>query len=512
MNHIYDVDGNKQNETLFATMFWKSPLASMTSPVDLSIPNTYTWGESISGSTKTPFSNLKSVYNGSPFQCDVRILTYEDCSPIIENNKLYFSMTTGRGQGSTGPIICEYDIGTCQMRLTGCIIGHYNGATMQATGNNVMYNRSTGKWLLGSHTLDTHILIIAESVSDPRFGITDVYYDDLDYQNPGSGDEDQFIFYSDELEKWVMVYVAIRNNGANYILRMQTSDYPNRGYTFVKEINEPSRLRATGVIVTSVGGTKYLLSGSSATGVNKYLAYSFPDLEYVGELNLDYDTESLRGTWPTLIPVTNGNSTKYYFFAFDRAQTLTTSVWTYGCLYMFCAVEENEGMEFPIKRDGITIQLPISDTYSITDLHFKRLWSFRKSMDFEMELAEIKLDDAVIFDDSSNMYPVIQGNVGVIQNINGLYLNSDGNAVIFGGVHRPYAAYVLNNDGVQKTDKRGIAILNNQENVVCRISIDKSGNVYGYNGSTESLLGTIRKRSKELLVCTGTTTIQIFER
>lgn len=512
MQHIYDKNGNKQNEALSSTMFWKSPLASLSCSVDLSTPNTYTWGEGISGGTSTPFADMKAVYNGSPFQCDVRILTYEDGSPIIEDGKLYFSMTTGRGQGSAGPIICEYDIGTCQLKLTGCIIAHYNGGGLQATGNNVMYNRNNGKWLLGSHTLTGHTLVIAESISDPRYGVTDIYYEDMDYQGPEPGDEDQFIFYSDELEQWVMVYVAIRNNDANYNLRMQTSDYPDHGYTFVKEVVEPSRLRATGVIVTSVGGTKYLLSGSSATGINKYLAYSFPDLEYIGELNLDYDTGSLKGTWPTLIPVTNGKSTKYFFFAFDRAQTLTTSVWTYGCLYMFCAAEENEGMEYPIKRDGITIQEPISDTYAITDLHFKRLWSFRKAMDYEVKLAEIKLNSAVIFDNSSNMYPVIIGDAGVTQNVTGLYLNKNGSAVILGGIHQPFAAYVLNNEGIQGSDIRAIVLLNQQNNIVCRISIDKDGNVYGYNGSAENLLGTMRENSKELVVCTGTTSVQMFER
>lgn len=512
MQFIYDVDGNKQNSVLSDTLFWKSPLASMTCPVDLSVPSIYKWGEGVSGGVNTPFISIKSVYNESPFQCDVRTLTYEDGSPIIEKGKTYFSMTIGRGSGAPGAVICEYDIGTCQLKITGCLMAHYGGSGIQNTGNAIMYNRNTGRWLLMSHTLTTHILIIAESVSDPRFGITDVYYEDMDYESPGSGDEDQFIFYSDELEKWVMIYVAIRNGNANYDLRMQISDYPDHGYENYATVSEPSRLKATGVIATKVGGVRYVLCGSSATGTNKFLAYSFPGLTYVGELNFDYDTKSKRGIWPTLVPVTNGKTTKYYFFTFDRAQTLTTSVWTYGCLYMYCAVEENEGMEFPIKRDGLVIQDPISNTYDITDLHFKRLWSLRKAMDYDLILSEIKLDTAVIFADSSNMYPVVSGNVEVIQNTDGLFLSESGNAVIYGGTHQPFATYVLHNEGVQESDKRSIAILDQQNNVVARISVDKNGTVYGFDGSIETTLGTLRENTKELLICTGTNTIQLFER
>lgn len=511
MKPIYDIDGNKYNSELFSTMLWKNKFISFDCTSDFSTPNAYRWGEEITGGTTTPFVDMRAVYNITPSQADCRIITYEDSSPLIQDGKVYFTASTQRGYGASGAIICELDIGTCQIKMTGCIIAFYNNVNFSATGNAIMYNRNTGKWQLMTHSTDTqgHVLLIAESISDPRFGITNAYYELMDYENPGSGDEDQFVFYSDELEKWVMIYVSIRNNNANYILRVHTSDYPDRGYEFYDEINDSSRLRATGLISTKVGGQRYVLSGSSATGVNKNLIYTFPELEYVGEVNLDIGTNAVSGTWPTLFPVCDGTHTRYYFFTFDRTALVSGNQWSYGCLYMYCAAETNEGMEFPIKRDGLTIYEAVTGTYDISDLHFKRKWALREPMNDEIKVSEIRLGQAIFYE-QSNMYPVI--GTSVTQDANGLYLSSTGSAIILGGEHNICSAYILTNDSIQDTDKRAIVLVDNNNNVKMRVSITKDGKVYGYNGTQENLLGTMRKNSKELIVCIQTTWVNIFER
>lgn len=512
MKSIYDVDGNKYNSLLESTMLWKTRLATMNCSSDLSTPNNYRWGEEVSGSTETPFTDITAMYNITPSQADCRIITYEDSSPVIENNKVWFSMSTQRGYGSCGAIICEYDIGTCKIKMTGAVIAYYDGESFSATGNSIMYNRISGRWLLLTHSTDAkgHILLKSESISDPRFGITTAYYEYMDYQNPGAGDEDQFVFYSSELNKWVMIYGSIRNNDANYLLRMQTSDSWDSGYTFYREVNDSSVLKATGVHSTIIGGVRYVLSGSSATGVNRHLVYSFPDLEYVGELNLDYGTGALKGVWPILFPITDCMKTKYYLFTFDRAALITDNVWSYGCLYLYCAEETNEGMEFPIKRDGLTIYKPITPTYSVTQLHFKRKWALREPMNLEIPLSEIKLEQAVLYE-QSNMYPVI-GSVGVTQSENGMYLSSAGSGIIVGGEHNPFSAYRVRNDWVQGSDKRALVIMDNTDVVKMRVSITKDGKVYGYDGNAETLLGTMRDESRELIICTSKNAVNIFEK
>lgn len=510
MKYIYDADGNKYNSELFSTMFWKTLFASFSCTSDFATPNSYRWGEEVSGGTTTPFVDMRAVYNTTPHQADCRIITYEDSSPIVENGKVYFTASSQRGGGSGGAIVFALDIGTCQIEMTGCILAFYNGSGFSATGNAIMYNRNTGKWQLMTHSGDTqgHDLLIAESISDPRYGVTNAYYEPMDYESPGSGDEDQFVFYSDELEKWVMIYVSIRNNNANYILKVQTSDYPDHGFTFYNEINDSSRLRATGVVSTKVGGKRYILSGSSATGMNKNLIYTFPELEYVGEVNLDIGTNAIYGTWPMLFPICDGTRTRYYFFTFDRTALITSNQWSYGCLYMYCAQETNEGLEFDIKRDGLTIHAPVTETYNISDLHFKRKWALREPMNSEIKLSEIRLGQA-IFNDQSNMYPVI--GTSVAQTTDGLYLASVGSTIIVGGEHNLYSAYVLNNEWIQGTDKRAVVLVDNNNTVKMRVSVTKDGKVYGYNGTDETLLGTMRENSKELIVCVQATWVNVFE-
>lgn len=509
MKHLYDISGNKLNAELGSTMLWKSMFATLTCNADLSVSNSYTWGEEVNGSTETPFTDMQEEYNCTPSQADCRLLTYEDGSPIIEDGKIYISSSTQIGRGAGGAIIMEHKLGTTEMRITGCIMGIYEGARFSATGNAIMYNRNNGHWLLLSHSMGTHILVKADCISDPRFGITTAYYEQMDYQNPGSGDEDQFVFYSSEISKWVMISVAIRNNDANYLLRMHTSDYYDHGYTFVRQVDDSSVLRATGVSSTKIGGTRYVLSGSSATGTNKFLVYSFPALEYVCELSLDYDTGARHGVWPMVFPVTDGEKTRYQFLTFDRAPLIEGNRWSYGCLYMFCAAETNTGMEFPIKRDGLTVYTAAGNDYDPEDLHFKRKWALRNPMDTEMVISEIKLDQTILYD-QSNFYPVI-GAVGVTQDTSGVYLEEDGSAILVGGEHNPFACYRLNSDGIQGTDRRSLVIFGASNAVKLRVSVTKDGKVYGYNGSAETLLGTMREDSKELLICTSWNTVYLFE-
>lgn len=507
---VYNVRGTYIVKDL--PFFGKEALGSLTAKSSLTA-NGFYWGEYLTGSRETPFHNIKALYNGSMAQADYRVITYEDGSPIVENGKLYFSMSTQIAQGSPGAIVCELDVSTCKLKMTGAILAVYNDNYFTATGNLIFFDRNTGLWQLGTHTQDSagHILLHAASVSDPRFGVSKIVYSQLDYENPGSGDEDQQIFYSSELEKWVLIYVAIRNNDTNYILRMQTSDYCDRGFEFVREVNDSSRLRATGVYSTKVGGVRYVLSGSSASGTNKFLAYSFPDLSYVGELNLDIPTGADSGIWPIVVPITNGGKTDYYLFTFDRAATVTTNKWSYGCAYMYKADESNTGTEYFVKRNGLNVGVDIVQDYSITQLHFKRLWSIRRAMDLEIPLSEINLDSAVLFSSQSDIYPSF-GSAVLSQDATGLKLAAPGNATIIGGKHQTYAAYILSRHYIQNDDRRGIAIFDDKHDVKMRVLVTKNGSVYGYNGTTETLMGTMRENSTELIVCTGGTLVTVYEK
>jgi hypothetical protein len=57
-----------------------------------------------------------------------------------------------------------------------------------------------------------------------------------------------------------------------------------------------------------------------------------------------------------------------------------------------------------------------------------------------------------------------------------------------------------------------VVLVDNNNTVKMRVSVTKAGKVYGYNGTEETLLGTMRENSKELIVCVQATWVNIFER
>lgn len=182
-------------------------LSSVQIANDLKTPHSYVWGEGIKGSKYTPFIDCKSIYNGSTAQSDYRVVSYEDGSPIIKDNKVYISMTATTALGGAGSVICELNLNTCEIKMTGVFRGYCNGEYFSTSGNAVMFNRNTNRWIMLTHgtVLSAgieHKLMISESISDPRFGVTELDFQELNYDNKLKGDEDEFIFWDEDRNKW----------------------------------------------------------------------------------------------------------------------------------------------------------------------------------------------------------------------------------------------------------------------------------------------------------------------
>ena len=61
--------------------------------------NSLYWGSGVISAGKTAILGaLQTLSNGAAI-ADIRTLTYEDGSPLIENNKLYYSVSTRTGGG-----------------------------------------------------------------------------------------------------------------------------------------------------------------------------------------------------------------------------------------------------------------------------------------------------------------------------------------------------------------------------------------------------------------------------
>lgn len=428
---------------------------------DVNVPYSFYWGEGVSVakadiSESTPILPAKQVYSCGTAQADIRPITYEDGSPLIENNRLYY--TASSRTGGAGPIVLSLEIGTSKISMTGCLQTYFNEKIWKGAAPHVMYNRQSSSWqiTIPVHKTGIHTLAVCHSYSDVRFGVTPLYFKPLDYQLPTLGDEDAMIFYDTDKGKWVMVYASLRaaNNSrsSRYVLRIQESQYPDKQFVDRDSFPVCESIDATGVSISRVGGQRYVFSGDSAgeDGYNRYVVCDYNTLEKLGYLNIDLPDKGYRG-WNNLTPIVQGDRTRYILLTFDRGASTNENNWTYGNWYLYESKETNMGFEFDQYKDNQRIiRANVSDTFGPLDLHLIRQMSKRNMLNMELTLSEICLD-ADILNAHAEVYPV-RGD-GIKQYFGKVY-SKGSESMIIGGIHQPYSNYILSLSEIENGDQR----------------------------------------------------------
>jgi hypothetical protein len=119
------------------------------------------------------------------------------------------------------------------------------------------------------------------------------------------------------------------------------------------KIAGPVPYDSTGTQMQKFGDKYYVLSGASEVPNEKrggILVYSYPELNYLGELKVDLPS-SLKGgrVWPNVFPLPPGFPARYMAIQMDRVNFPGAKVrnWSYGALYQFWANTPQIGMEQP---------------------------------------------------------------------------------------------------------------------------------------------------------------------
>lgn len=417
------------------------------------------WGEGVISSGSTPIMSMTQTLSSGSALADIRAITYEDGAPVIENGKLYLSGSTRTG--GAGIAIIALTLGTGELEFTGSISSVMDGMFWKICAPHIMYDRNRKIWQVTTpcHAPFDHLLWIATAYNDLRFGVSVLDYKHLEYEKPSKGDEDCQIFYDDDMHKWVMIYASLRrpDDGSGYILRLQTSDRPDGGF---KDYSYQTDVSATGVTTTLIGGKRYVLSGNMPSGnVNRYSVWSYPEMRFVCDLNIDIDDGAHR-SWNNLVPVPEGESSRYVLMGFDRQATTDEDNWTYGNTYFLYSRQRNPGMEFALKdEDGnVIVEAAKEFPFQVNDLEFLRRGCRRFCFE-DILLSKIDLE----YDTTGpkgNMYPRI-GTSDPVRFDNGcIHTVPAGNngAVALSGIHHPFANYLMPLDGISDGESRYLYI------------------------------------------------------
>lgn len=384
-------------------------------------------------------------------QADYRICTYEDGSPVFEEGKYFFNISSRMAGVVT--TVYAYDVNTCSFSLVGVVKGYKDGQPHETVAPHIMYNRLDGMWYVFAHFQRPHQLCVGKCYRDPRYGYNEVHLSALDYSDITKGDEDNFVYYDAAKKRWVLVY-----SRSFKTLAKQESRYVDHGYKLVAHHDDFKTL--TGINVVKVGGKRYVMAGSMyKPEEDKYRVFDIDDLSHICDLNLDIPTGGFRG-WATVIPVTEGLETKYQLLTFDRANPDPYDNWQYGNMYMYETVERNPGMEYDIIRtDGRKLKADAKEVYAPKDLHFRRKFSQR--MNYSQTITTGVLDlSCSIFLKNSNMYPVKDkvGDVKYSQRGAGILVEGKGSLSLMAGSHLPCAEYVIDLKDMSEGEVRYLKI------------------------------------------------------
>ncbi len=457
------------------------------------------WGQGVLSRGQTPIVDMHAAFSSGAAQADIRTLTFEDGSPLIEDGQLYYSMTS-RTAGA-GLCIYRLTLGTGRLELCGIVRGRVKEegqepAFWRMAAGHIMYHRQEGRWQLcaschaggvKNRKERIHRLYFASSCNDLRFGVNTLDCDPLDYESPQVGDEDGQIYFDAELGRWVLVYASMYlpdgTKAPHYILRLQTSRRPDGGFggpTCATDLN------ATGITCSRIGGVRCVLSGDQARdGKNTYRAYTYThrknkvEFQPAGRLHIDLTDGGFRG-WNNVTPIPEGDRTRYVLLTFDRMQSTKENNWTYGRLYLYYSAQTNAGSEFDVRdlsgrlSGRANVNPKDSATFTVDRLHFRRMGSFHPRFD-ELPLGRLDLRTDVTLP-NGNPYPAVRGSV---RHQDGrLWPQGDGEACVLVGNHMAMSNYVMPLHGIVRGESRYLYLGDADGNAHCRVLATRTSEGY----------------------------------
>lgn len=289
-----------------------------------------------SGSVRV--SEVTAAFSSGIGLADIRAITYEDGTPLLDRGRLWYTMTMrGRALPHHLQGVLSMDPTMFDLRLEGVIVfDRQDGIYRNEVASHIFYDKREQIWRgmttgfsAYANPKERKQLLAIESKRDPRFGFSVMSASPFGIV----GDiEDPHILYDKGAKKWRIL--TCENTNGGYKAIMLESDTWNRDY---KRIAGPVEHNSTGTSIQRIGGKLYCFSGSQE---RKIFIYTYPDLQKAGTLQMDlppWDETSGTRVWPNIIELPDGYPFKYVALMMDRFNYpgLKGPNWSYGALYLY---------------------------------------------------------------------------------------------------------------------------------------------------------------------------------
>ncbi|HTH82809.1 MAG TPA: hypothetical protein VL490_07725, partial [Mucilaginibacter sp.] len=277
-------------------------------------------------------------------QADIRLITYKDGSPYLENGRVWFTFTCRGDSQSSYQGVMSFNPSIGDFRFDGGIVfDHGDGLLRNDYASHVFYDNDTGEWealgcdfggSAGHEGRGTTGLIMAHSKHDPRFGFSIMQASALTANQIPGHHEDPCIIYDVIVKKWrLLTSTFVEKNIAASLFESDNWNGP------FKKIAGPVAYNSTGTLLQKIGGKYYALSG----GQGPMMIYSYPDLSLLGNLKIDLPPgfpKQPGRVWPTVFPLPAGYPYPYMMISMDRSNYpgIKGPTWSYGALYLYGAL------------------------------------------------------------------------------------------------------------------------------------------------------------------------------
>ena len=254
-------------------------------------------------------------------QADIRAITRPDGEPLIDEGRLWFTMTV-RGRALPHPMqgVFSMNPSVFDIKFEGIIVFDTgDGMLRNELASHLFYDDASKEWrgwtvgfsAYGNDAEGAQKSVMAvSSTRDPRKGFSIMRAKPVGL--PPGMHEDPHGIYDKEAGKWRML---VAEHAGKFRASIWESDAWDHGYT---RLSGPVEMDSTGTSIQKIGSKRYAMFGSAD---RKVYVRTYPGLEPAGELNLHlppWDDDHGTRIWPNVIPLPEGYPAPYIALMMDR--------------------------------------------------------------------------------------------------------------------------------------------------------------------------------------------------